>query len=499
MKVKRFLAQDMRSALARIRDELGDDAVILSSRTLDGGVEVVAATLPESELASAKPASQAESAPREEAAKSATSTSEAKAAASIKKEFEQRQRDASISTSKLFGSKKKDQQFSVNPLENQLKGANRSASERSFGVADERFDSYVRPEKKAAKPEAKVATSEPQPPVEESREMDKMRSELNGIRRLLEQRLNGLAWDQFSRRSPIQASVWERLNAMGVPAGLSKKLLESVKPHFTTAQAWRFAIASLSRSLPVLGTDIAANGGTIALLGATGVGKTTTIGKLATRYVLEHGPEEVALVTTDSYRVAAHEQLRTYGRILDVTVRVVDESHTLRQVLDSLKHKSLILIDTAGLNPDDPSLKSQLEALNQCREVRKLLVLACTSQAGVLAKSCNTYGPAGIDACILSKLDEAGTIGDALALAIDKHLPIAYETHGQKIPDDIQVAQGHKIVSRAVALSIHSDDEKERLMHEFGNLYDESAVPMDSDLAYGVDSVLMTGTNGGMR
>lgn len=496
MKVKRFLAQDMRHALARIRDELGDDAVILSTRTLDGGVEVVAATLPESEVASGKPASPADGATRAEAAKSATATAEA--GASIKKEFEQRQRDASISTSKLFGSKKKDQQFSVNPLENQLKGANRSASERSFGVADERFDSYVRPER-ATKPEAKVAPSEPQPAVEESREMDKMRSELNGIRRLLEQRLNGLAWDQFSRRSPIQASVWERLNAMGVPAGLSKKLLESVKPHFTTAQAWRFAIASLSRSLPVLGTDIAANGGTIALLGATGVGKTTTIGKLATRYVLEHGPEEVALVTTDSYRVAAHEQLRTYGRILDVTVRVVDESHTLRQVLDSLKHKSLILIDTAGLNPDDPSLKLQLEALHQCREVRKLLVLACTSQAGVLAKSCNTYAPAGIDACILSKLDEAGTIGDALALAIDKHLPIAYETHGQRIPDDIQVAQGHKIVSRAVALSIHSDDEKERLMHEFGNLYDESAVPLDSDLAYGNDAVLMTGADGGMR
>jgi len=496
MKVKRFLAQDMRHALARIRDELGDDAVILSTRTLDGGVEVVAATLPESEVASGKPVFPAEGVSRAEAAKSATATAES--GASIRKEFEQRQRDANISTSKLFGSKKKDRQFSVNPLENQLKGSNRSAIERSFGVADERFDSYVRPER-ATKPEAKVAPSEPQPAVEDSREMDKMRSELNGIRRLLEQRLNGLAWDQFSRRSPIQASVWERLNAMGVPAGLSKKLLESVKPHFTTAQAWRFAIASLSRSLPVLGTDIAANGGTIALLGATGVGKTTTIGKLATRYVLEHGPEEVALVTTDSYRVAAHEQLRTYGRILDVTVRVVDESHTLRQVLDSLKHKSLILIDTAGLNPDDPSLKLQLEALNQCREVRKLLVLACTSQAGVLAKSCNIYAPAGIDACILSKLDEAGTIGDALALAIDKHLPIAYETHGQKIPDDIQVAQGHKIVSRAVALSIHSDDEKERLMHEFGNLYDESAVPLGSDLAYGNDAVLMTGADGGMR
>lgn len=494
MKVKRFLAQDMRRALARIRDEMGEDAVILSTRTLDGGVEVVAATLPESEMPT-----KAQAAQKQEATNTEPKTAAKPATATTTEEFFKRQREANLSTSKLFTSATKDQQLHLDPLQRHLNAAKRGSSTQDSGELNERFDAH-NPTQDRRKPEPQAAsTQSPQTP-EDNREMDKMRSELNGIRRLLEQRLNGMAWDQFVRRSPVQASVWERLNAMGVPAGLSKKLLESVQPNFTSAQAWRYTIASLSRSLPVLGTDIAANGGTIALLGATGVGKTTTIGKLATRYVLEHGPEEVALVTTDSYRVAAHEQLRTYGRILDVTVRVVDETHTLRQVLDSLRHKSLILIDTAGLNPSDPSLQAQLAALSSCREVRKLLVLACTSQAGVLSKSCNTYAPAGIDACILSKLDEAGTIGDALAIAIDKHLPIAYETHGQRIPDDIQVAQGHKLVSKAVALSIHSDDEKERLMHEFGNLHDDSHVALESDLGFGeADPVLMTGTRGAMR
>jgi flagellar biosynthesis protein FlhF len=315
----------------------------------------------------------------------------------------------------------------------------------------------------------------------ESREMNRMRSELNGIRRLLEQRLSGLAWDQFSRRTPVQASLWERLNAMGVPASLSKSLLDALKPEFTAAEAWRFAIASLSRKVPVAGKDLAAQGGVFALLGATGVGKTTTIGKLATRHVLEHGADSVALVTTDSYRVAAHEQLRTFGRILGINVRVVDETHSLRQILDSLRHKSLVLIDTAGLHASDPSLQAQLKMLQACPEVQNLLVLACTSQAAVLHNAVRTYSPAGLSGCILSKLDEAGPMGDALALVIDRQLPVVYETHGQSIPDDIKVAQAHNLVSKAVALSIHSEEENERLMYEFGSVYADELSPWDGE------------------
>lgn len=529
MKVKRFLAQDMRRALARIREEMGADAVILSNRTLDEGVEVVAASLTDQPEA---PSTM--SAAKSPTGRSASGNSTEDYTAAIQAAVDRSHRErasteraagerAAAEKSSLQAPPQTQGQGSVSrPLADAYRGQARShtlhsdprpqgeadssrASAPLSGVAAFEFGRLQReaqhnastPYLKTTKDQQIRLSDSRRPAADESyraaeerearaaaasqfdqfsqqaegaeqREMTVMRAELNGIRRLLEQRLSGLAWDQFARRNPAQATVWERLNAMGVPAALSRSLLESLKPDLSAAEAWRFAIASLSRRVPVLGTDIAARGGVYALLGPTGVGKTTTIGKLATRCVLEHGSDAVALVTTDSYRVAAHEQLRTFGRILDVSVRVVDETHSLRQILDSLQHKRLVLIDTAGLHSKDPGLHSQLQMLRECREVRKLLALACTSQAGVLANACKTYAPAELSGCILSKLDEAGTIGDALALTIDLKLPVVYETHGQGIPDDMRVAQAHNLVSKAVALSVHSADEKERLMYEFG-------------------------------
>lgn len=475
MKVKRYLAPDMRRAIAQIREEMGVDAVILSNRSLDGGVEVVAAAMP-GDISFSSTGSlgtkTAPSAPSAPAARKATSSAptpksaraepKTKASSSNGIDLARLQRTADHDASTPFLKTLKDQQI-------QLDAA----------VREERQANAQRQALEAAHHAAERARTEQERSKVESREMNRMRSELNGIRRLLEQRLSGMAWEQFARRTPVQASIWERLNAMGVPASLSKSLLDNLKQNMTSAEAWRFAIASLARQVPVAGTDIAAKGGVFALLGPTGVGKTTTIGKLATRYVLEHGAESVALVTTDSFRVAAHEQLRTFGRILGISVRVVDETHSLPQILASLRHKSLVLIDTAGLHVKDPSLQFQLQTLRNCPEVQNLLVMACTSQASVLANAYRTYAPAGLYGCILSKLDEAGMIGEALSLIIERALPVAYETHGQNIPDDIKVAQAHNLVSKAVALSVHSEEESERLMYEFGSVYSDELTPLN--------------------
>ena len=477
MKVKRYLALDMRRALASIREEMGEDAVILSNRSVEGGVEVVAASLP-GEIsfsssgsldrgASRASAGEPQAAPAGASAAVASSAAEtlasvSRAAATV--DIDRLQREALHNASTPNLRVVKDQQI-------------RFAQEGVSAITDAPVSGDAPHAGQDVEKERRLQERA----AAESREMHRMRSELNGIRRLLEQRLSGLAWDQFARRTPVQASLWERLNAMGVPAPLSKSLLDSLRPDLSAAQAWRFAIASLSRKVPVAGKDLAAQGGVFALLGPTGVGKTTTIGKLATRHVLEHGADSVALVTTDSYRVAAHEQLRTFGRILGINVRVVDETHSLRQILESLRHKSLVLIDTAGLHASDPSLQAQLKMLQECPQVQNLLVLACTSQAAVLHNAVRTYSPAGLSGCILSKLDEAGPMGDALALVIDRQLPVVYETHGQSIPDDIKVAQAHNLVSKAVALSIHSEEENERLMYEFGSVYAEELSPWDGE------------------
>lgn len=382
MQLKKFQAKDMRQALMQVREALGEDAAILSSRSVTGGgVEVVATRSP--------PA--------------------------------------------------------VTPVGDQAAAAP-AVSKAEFGA---------------------------------------MRSELNSIRSLLQQRLNGIAWDQFARHTPAQAAVWERLSTMGLPGVINRRLIEGANDARTLEQLWRQSLSALVRQTPVMGSDPVEAGGVFALLGPTGAGKTTTIAKLATRFVLAHGPEDVALVTTDSFRLAAHEQLRTLGRILGVSVRIVDNEHSLSDTLDSLSHKRLVLIDTAGLPSGHPDQIRQLTALAEQPQVQKWLVLPCTTQAQVLNAAWKTCSTAGVSACILTHLDEACTMGEALALCIEHALPVAYETFGQTIPDDLAVATAQTLVRRAVALGREqaaTPVDRHRILNDYGS-QSMAAVPVAGNAA----------------
>ena len=321
MQVKRFVALDMRSALAQIREEFSSDAVILSSRNITGGgVEVLAAF---------------NGAGKEIA------------------------RESTVSKPQL-SAKSKALRKSLEEV-----GSNRKTTNTPAPRAGR--NELPRQQAAATVVKTKVAAI---PKVDSTKLIGEMRSELNGIRNLMEQRLNGLSWEQFARRTPVQAVVWERLNNLGLPGFVNKSLLDRLRLDHTAEEAWRFALAWLSRSIPVCSQDIVANGGVFALLGPTGAGKTTTIGKLASRFVLAHGAKEVALVTTDSYRVAAHEQLRAFGRILGINVRVVDEKHGLAQTLAGLWQKKLVLIDTAGISPALTHMQSQLAELQAVPQVQ---------------------------------------------------------------------------------------------------------------------------------
>jgi flagellar biosynthesis protein FlhF len=366
MQVKKFIAKDMRKAMMQVRDALGDDAAILSTRSIEGGVEVVATQAAPDPVLSSQPA------------------------------------DVT------------------------------AVSKAEFGA---------------------------------------MRSELNSIRSLLQQRLNGMAWDQFMRQTPAQAAVWERLSTMGLPGVVNQRLLSMAVGARTLDQLWRQSLAALMRITPVVGHDPVSAGGVFALLGPTGAGKTTTIAKLATRYVLQHGADDVALVTTDSFRLAAHEQLRTLGRILGVSVRIVDNQHSLAETLDALAHKRLVLIDTAGLPSGHPEQHRQLAELAAQTQVSKWLVLPSTTQGQVLSAAWKTCSTAGISACILTHLDEACVLGDALALCIERQLPVVYETFGQAIPDDLAVADPQSLVKRAVALGralATVPVDRSKIMNDYG-------------------------------
>ncbi|QGN81030.1 Flagella-associated GTP-binding protein [Piscirickettsia salmonis] len=280
-----------------------------------------------------------------------------------------------------------------------------------------------------------------------------MRRELTSLRGLLEHQLSGLAWADMERRSPAQVMLLRRLSEMGLEATICRKVAKRVNVEGNIEHLWRQALQVLSRLLKVCGEDVLLDGGITALVGPTGVGKTTTIAKLAARYALHHGASEVALITTDTYRIAAHEQLKTYGRILGVPVRMVGDAGALRSALYEFRERSLILIDTAGMSQHDERLSDQLNILYEGGpHVKRYLTLSTTSQVWGLEEAVKAFEPKELDGCLLTKLDESTSIGGAISIAIQYDLPVTYITDGQRVPEDLKVARAHNLINRALTL-----------------------------------------------
>jgi len=421
MQVKRFFAADMRIAMKMIRDELGADAVITGNRRVAGGVELTAVLDYPMESTVAKqpnPALEAE----------------------------------------------------LRKTQARLASAHAEISAPARGSAGQ--DRQLLDEKPAAAPQATPGAASPS---FESRAVEAMQSELQGLRELIEVQLGSIAWGQEQSRRPQQAGLWRRLQRIGLPAELSRALLEKVSTVSEPRQAWRMLLAHLAQSIKVTKVEPLEEGGVIALVGPAGAGKTTTLAKLAARYVLKHGPQSIALASMDNYRIGAQEQLKTLGRILDVPVIQLDPSQPLSKTLAPLARKRLILVDTAGLPAGDSMMKVQLEALaDRGIKAKNYLVLPATSQSQVLKATWHNYRRCGLAGCILTKLDEAGSLGDVLGLIISQHLPIAYLADGPRIPDDLHLPRSHQLVSRAVSLQSEENPSEETMADMFSGLYNGS-------------------------
>lgn len=471
MKVKRIFAPDMRQAMRRVRDEIGADAVIISNHRVAGGVEVVAAKEEDYEMAQAElkrsqkkvrptpPMSHQDDALTAELRRAKMRIAEAR------RKAEQPSSEVSqVVNRQIDAEEDEDLKFILQSLKTRQEEQARKEQDNEPFIPDSLWDDQVR-SKSNSESDDLVKT---------------MQQEIHQLRKMMEKQLHQQPSFQPSmpvashRASMSNSSIQQRLHDLGLSTGLIRQLTASLEADLTEETAWKNVLARFADSLPVVGEEYIARGGMIAFVGATGVGKTTTIGKLAARYVLQYGSSGLALVTTDCYRIAAHEQLKTFGRILDVPVRVVDENHNLDEVLLSLRGKRLVLIDTAGMNAGDPEGIQQKQMLASVSvRLKKLLVLSCSSQRQLIEKAWSNYQELDLSACVLTKLDESGSLGDVLTLAIEKRLPVAYITDGQKIPDDLIVAQRQDLVSRSVVAAqtsgvIDSEDDDTSPMFRAG-------------------------------
>ena len=392
MKIKRFFADDIRQALRQVRETLGPDAVILSNRSVDGGVELVAAM------------------DYDEAA------------------FEAQQRSAAEATSG-------QRSGSVTPLRPEGEGKGPSASSRPAPAA------------------ARVEWS--QDPV-----LVEMRQEMKALRRMMENQLSDMVWHEMGSRRPLTQELLRRLMGLNLTPDLCHRLAGRIQDADDLDQAWRKALYLLAAELPVAGEGLIDEGGVVALVGPTGVGKTTTIAKLAARFILRHGHRNLALVTTDSYRIGAREQLNTYARILDVPVRTAASADELGVILNALSGKRLVLVDTAGMSQRDLRLSDQLSMLHSgSRPVRTFLALSATTQHPAMEQAVKAFGGDSLEGCILTKVDEAASLGGALSALVHCNIPLAFYTDGQKVPEDIHLARAHTLVSRAVTLAQEAGTE----------------------------------------
>ncbi|MBB5446052.1 MULTISPECIES: flagellar biosynthesis protein FlhF [unclassified Paraburkholderia] len=277
---------------------------------------------------------------------------------------------------------------------------------------------------------------------------DTVMNELSSMRDMMEEHFAGLLWGDRQRRSPARAALTKHLFAAGFSAQLVQMLVDNLPEDVDTMDGGMDWVRSvLESNLPVMEDEDALmeRGGVFALMGPTGVGKTTTTAKLAARCVMRFGASKVALLTTDSYRIGGHEQLRIFGKILGVSVHAVKDSADLQLALSELRNKHIVLIDTIGMSQRDRLVSDQIAMLSRAGQpVQRLLLLNATSHGDTLNEVVQAYQRAPdqqpLAGCILTKLDEATNLGGVLDTVIRYKLPVHYVSTGQKVPENLYVA-----------------------------------------------------------
>jgi flagellar biosynthesis protein FlhF len=516
LKIKRFFAKDMRTALLQVKEELGAEAVIMSNKKVTGGVEIVAAVDGES---AAAPASSQNTRSRyssgmdntgrqperqlqddrvslrgdmssrgerglrdyghahtnEPDRRSNSSGSMTKRFASMLQQYsngnadtmaeqDNRNRPEADSLTALLKRQKETRQTQYESRPSS--GAISSSISQDSGLAK-----LIAEDRRVKRPEPKLDPTrydryfnEQQDDTEAAHELESMREEMKSIRRLLEHQVSGLMWQEVERREPLRAMLIKRLERMGLSSELADQLACYIPEETKPAQAWKALLGLVSDQISITKTDILKKGGVVALLGPTGVGKTTTIAKLAARAAMEYGADNVALVTTDTFRIGAHEQLAVYGRIMGCPVRIAKDSGELAEIIYQLRNRRLILVDTAGMGQRDVRLSEQLDTLMQDsgEVISSYLVLPATAQRKVLQETIEHFKRVPLSGCILTKLDESLSLGEFISVIVQNALPLAYVANGQRVPEDIVIAQPKYVVAKANELLEKSTEDEPR-------------------------------------
>lgn len=440
MKISRFFGITTREAMRQVRLALGPDALIVSNRRVDGGVEILAADPDEVPAANQQPAS---TGPSPVAAGQNVPSAVPPPASPSSKPSIPSPRSPLSAYAAAF-------EAAYGPVGNTptLQAAQPAATPSSGASAASQGASAAHP----------VVSATPQGPASSSSETlpPNILDALGDMRGALENRIDELLWGNQLRQSPQAASLFQTLLGMGFSTSLLRTLLQHMPAQPSSKAAMQWVREQLVAKLPMLASedDLWKPGLVLALVGPTGVGKTTTIAKLAARCVRRFGPDKLVLITTDTYRIGAHEQLKIYGQMLRAPVHVVRSADELREVLGGVRPDQVILIDNVGISQRDRYIHEQAALLAAAgREVNRVLVLNAASHGETLDEVARRYrddGGTPLKGCIISKVDEATRLGAALDTALRYRLPIHYVSIGQKVPEHLVFLSAADLVDRAL-------------------------------------------------
>ncbi len=422
MKIKRFTAETMREAIRKVRETWGPDAVILSNKKLGNGVEITAAIDFEEEEVEKLAAEMAQAPAATEAAVQST------AQAPIQPANQARSARPEAATQRQAATYVSPQSSQASSL------LSPSLSTESLSTESPSTDSPAAARHDNASPNL----------------LSDLRQEISDLRGLIEGELTQMAWREIGQRNPRKAALMHKLNSLGLKRELCTKLVSQNAMHEDDDAAWKQSLIELASMLTEGDHQLLESGGTYAIIGSTGVGKTTTVAKLAAQYALRHGTDKIGLITTDCFRIGGVDQLSTFGNLLDIPVFLATDRIELSDILDQLSDKDLILIDTAGMSQRDMELSKQLATLTGAgHDIQFYLALSATAQQAITSEIMRVFSDIKLAGTVVTKVDEAASLGGVLNALINYQLPTFFISNGQKVPEDLHLGSAIELVKIA--------------------------------------------------
>jgi len=447
MTVKRFFGESAREALRKVKAALGPEAIVVSNKPVPGGVEIMAMS---ADSLAALQGSEVQARPAPAAGPVSQPARPQIAAVPPVPTFD----DGSDYAVTLSAKARAPSPFQPwQPSRAAAPAAPAPAAAQGERVRPRPLP--PREQRAASAPEAMAdeigMTGGMMAAAETSAQVQQLMGEMQTIKHLLERQLAGFAWGDMTRHAPVKAQLLGEMLEAGFSGLLARRLVEDMPEDLDMPAGRKWLIGAVNRRLRTLTqeNDLIERGGVFALVGPTGVGKTTTTAKLAARCVVRYGAEKLALLTTDGYRIGAHEQLRIYGRILGVAVHVVRDSEDLRRTLSDLRGKHMVLIDTVGMSQRDRMVAEQAAMLMRAGEVRRLLLLNATSRGDTLDDVIRSYAGEDLAGCILTKTDETASLAPSLDAVVRHGLLLTYVANGQRVPEDLHLPNRNYLLHRA--------------------------------------------------